>query len=257
MKTSATRCSLWFVCTVLALFLTSKSSAQVPVPSTSTPTVHGGTPMNGKAIVGEIGYAALKGGLYLGDAQHDFGVELAAPTFGNDTLQGWGQSLGVDVRVPFRFMIVNWARANGSFKVGPYFHAGRACYGRRGHRVHHRVPGPAHDLDADIDRNCGQRTVGVGANLGFVTDIALPKLFKIIVGIEQQLGLLHFRNTDLDRSSNNFAGATWVDLGLEAYWRNMFFLTLINAGAQYGSNSLYYRDHALFRQMFGFGLKFG
>jgi hypothetical protein len=76
------------------------------------------------------------------------------------------------------------------------------------------------------------------------------------VGIEQQLGLLNVKNRDADYHRNHFAGATWLDLGLEAYWRNMFFLTIINVGAQYGSNSLYYNDHALFRQMFGFGFKF-
>jgi hypothetical protein len=242
----------------VALVCATKASAQVPVPTTSTPTVHGGTPMGGTALVAEVGYAALRGAFYTGSAQKDFGLELSAPTFGHDTLPGWGQSLGIDVRAPFRFLVARWARANGSFKVGPYFHAGRTCYGGRWRR-YRDVPGPAPGpivYDDDFDRHCGFRSVGLGVNLGFVTDIALPKLFKLIVGIEQQLGLLNVKNRDADLSSNNFAGATWVDLGLEALWRNMFFLTLINAGAQYGSNSLYYRDHALFRQMFGFGFKF-
>jgi hypothetical protein len=227
------------------------------VQTTSTPTVHGGTPMNGTALVAEVGYAALRGAFYTGSARKDFGIELSAPTFGNDSLPGWGQSLGIDLRAPFRFQVVNWARANGAFKIGPYFHAGRLCYGRGWRRRYYDVPGPGPGVVVDdFDRHCGWRAVGVGLNLGFVTDIALPKLFKLIVGIEQQLGLLNGKNRDADVHSNNFAGATWVDLGLEAFWRNMFFLTLINAGAQYGSNSLYYRDHALFRQMFGWGYKF-
>ena len=214
--------------------------------------------MNGTALVAEVGYAALRGAFYTGGAKQDFGIELSAPTFGHDTLPGWGQSLGIDLRAPFRFQIVNWARANGALKVGPYFHAGRTCYGRRGWRRVRNVPGPGPDVIVVDDdyRHCGWRSVGIGANIGFVTDIALPKLFKLIVGIEQQLGMLNVKNRDIDSASTNFAGATWVDLGLEAFWRNMFFLTLINAGAQYGSNSLYYRDHALFRQMFGWGYKF-
>lgn len=256
MKLSSMRLSISLVCASIGLLCTGNVAAQVPVQTTSTPTVHGGTPMNGTALVAEVGYAALRGGFYSGSAQRDYGLELAAPTFGNDTLPGWGQSLGVDMRVPFRILLARWSRANGSFKVGPYFHAGRTCFGRYGRRIREEVPGPGPDIVYDVDANCGVRSVGLGANLGFVTDIALPKLFKIIVGIEQQLGFLNVKNRDADASSNNFAAATWLDLGLEALWRNMFFLTIINAGAQYGSNSLYYRDHALFRQMFGWGYKF-
>ncbi|MFT3924188.1 MAG: hypothetical protein QM778_16760 [Myxococcales bacterium] len=256
MKSSLKRLTLSLACLSLAWMCSAEASAQVPVQTTSTPTVHGGTPMNGTALVGEVGYAALRGGFYTGSAKQDFGLELSAPTFGNDTLPGWGQSLGIDVRAPFRFLLANWARANGSFKIGPYFHAGRACYGRYRHYRDLPGPGPNVVVVDDGGHSCGFRTVGVGLNLGFVTDIALPKLFKIVVGIEQQLGLLNARNRDIDAHSNNFAGATWIDLGLEAFWRNMFFLTIINAGAQYGSNDLYYRNHALFRQMFGFGYKF-
>jgi hypothetical protein len=253
------RFNTWLVCISFVGLFSAQASAQVPVPTTSTPTIHGGTPINGTALVAEVGYAALRGAFYTGSAARDFGLELSAPTFGNDTLPGWGQSLGMDVRAPFRFVVAKWARANGSFKVGPYFHAGKTCYGRYYGRRYRDLPGPGPGVvvvDDDFDRRCGLRSVGLGANLGFVTDIALPKLFKLIIGIEQQLGFLNVKNRDFDYSSNNFAGATWLDIGLEAFWRNMFFLTLINAGAQYGSNSLYYRDHALFRQMFGFGYKF-
>jgi hypothetical protein len=155
-------------------------------------------------------------------------------------LPGWGQSLGMDVRAPFRFLLARWPKANGSFKVGPYLHAGRACF---------------YDGGTDRRTNCGLRSVGLGVDFGFVTDIALPKLFKLIVGIEQQMGLLHVKSRDFDAKDNAFAAATWLDLGLEALWRNMFFTLIINAGAQYDSDKVYYRDHALFRQMVGFGYK--
>jgi hypothetical protein len=216
------------------------ASAQAPIPSSSTPTLHGGTPVNGSAVLGEVGYAALRGSFYTGGADRDFGIELAAPTFGGDTLPGYAQSLGIDVRAPFRFLLSRWPKANGSFKVGPYFGAGRACF----HRGYNGRRG-----------ECDARTVSLGANFGYVTDIALPKIFKLIVGIEQQMGLLHVGVRDGGKD-NAFAAATWLDLGLEALWRNMFFTLIINAGAQYGSNDIYYRDHALFRQMFGFGYKF-
>ena len=118
------------------------ASAQVPVPSTGTPTLHGGTPVNGTALLGEVGYAALRGSFYMGGADRDFGVELAAPTFGNDPLAGWGQSIGMDVRAPFRFLLARWSKANGSFKVGPYLHAGRPCF---------------YDNGRDRRGNCGVR----------------------------------------------------------------------------------------------------
>lgn len=243
------RYTQWLLLTAaIALSFASSASAQVPVPTTSTPTVHGGTPMNGSAVLGEIGYAALRGSFYTGDGKSDFGLELAAPTFGHSHLPGWGQSVGIDARAPFRFLLARWSKANGSFKVGPYFHVGKACWNWddddfRDGRYRNR-------------RGCGARSLGLGAHLGFVTDIALPKLFKLIIGIEQQLGFWNWKHRDADVSSSHFAGATWIDLGLEALWRNMYFTLLFNAGAQYGSDRLYYRDHALFRQMVGFGYKF-
>ncbi len=248
MKKTIERCTIWLALSAaLAFGLVSSASAQVPVPSNSTPTIHGGTPINGSAIHGEIGYAALRAGFYTGGANQDFGIELGAPTFGHNTLPGWGQSVGVDIRAPFRFRLLDSGKVSGSFKVGPYFHAGKGCMWGRGYR------GPNWDRRRG---GCGVRDVGLGVNLGFVTDIALPKLFKLIIGIEQQLGMLNVKNRDADLADTEFAGATWIDLGLEALWRNMFFTLMINAGAQYGSDSLYYRDHALFRQMFGFGYKF-
>jgi hypothetical protein len=138
--------------------------------------------------------------------------------------------------------------------VGPYFHAGRACYHDGWYDID--GPGPARGPGFRYDRSCGRRNLGTGAVLGFVSDIALPKLFKLIVGVEQQFGLLHMRHRDLDATNNEFAGATWVDLGLEALWRDVFFTMIMNMGAQYGSNELYYHHHALFRQMFGVGFKF-
>ncbi len=252
MNKTIERYTTWLAVTAaIALGFSSSASAQVPVPSTSTPTVHGGTPINGSAILGEIGFAALRGSFYTGGSTQDFGIELGMPTFGHDELPGWGQSVGIDARAPFRFLLARWAKANGALKVGPYFHVGKACHwddwdgwdGWNNNNFRGR-------------RGCGTRNIGLGLNLGFVTDIALPKLFKLIVGIEQQLGLLNRKNRDANWAVNDFAGATWVTLGLEALWRKMFFTMLINAGAQYGSNRLYYRDHGLYRHMVGFGYKF-
>jgi hypothetical protein len=213
------------------------ASAQVPVPSANTPTLRGGTPIVGDAVSGEIGYAALRTSLYFGKTgDRDFGVELSAPTFGADALPGYGQRLGLDVRVPLRFRIVQWPKATGSIKVAPFFATGRICPRNYG--------------------GCGLRSVSLGPQIGFVTDIALPKIFKLVVGIEQQMGLLHLGSKDSDRKDNFFAGATWLDLGIEAFWKErVFFTMLINVGAQYGSDSLYYNNHALYRHMLGAGYK--
>ncbi|MFT3921584.1 MAG: hypothetical protein QM778_03520 [Myxococcales bacterium] len=213
--------------------ITRVAEAQVPTPSTSTPTVHGGTPVVGNVVLGEVGYAALKASLYLGGGgNRDVGIEAAIPTFGNDPLPGWGQNVGLDLRAPFRFLVSHWSKANGAFKIGPYFHVGNAC------------------------RDCEARAIGLGVVGGFVTDIALPKLFKIDLGIEQQLGMWNGKGRHASEGDTRFAGATWVVLGLEAFWREAIFFTLVfNVGAQYGSDSFYYRDHALFRQMVGCGYK--
>lgn len=209
--------------------------AQVPVPSADTPTLQGGTPLSGSAVGGQIGYAALRADFFHGGGNWDVNISAGIPTFGDDWLHGYNQSLGLDLRAPFRFRLAQWRIATGSFKVGPLFHVGRACAGRR---------------------DCDTRSIGFGGTIGFVTDIALPKLFKVIVGIEQQFGLLNRRHRPSDSADNFFAGATWLDMGLEAFWRDIFFTLIFNVGAQYGSDELHRYDHALFRQLFGVGYKF-
>lgn len=214
----------------------SSASAQIPIPTNDTPTLYGGKPLSGMAVSGQIGYAALRGGFHFGRGNWDLAIDAGIPTFGaNDWLHGYNQSLGFDLRVPFRFQLVQWPIATSSFKVGPYFHVGRAC-GR--------------------GSDCDLRAVGTGALIGFVTDIALPKLFKVIVGIEQQFGFFNQHNRRNDGDYTAFAGATWFDIGLEAFWRDIFFTLIVNVGAQYGSNNFHRYDHALYRQLFGAGFKF-
>ena len=237
-----TLCGAWLralAVVSLVVSLGSSALAQVPVASAATPSLHGGTPVTGSVVLGEIGYAAVRASLYLGLASDvDVGVELAAPTFGHNALPGWNQDVGLDARVPFRIRLARWARGSGALKAAPLFHVGRGCYwSYRG--------------------SCGARALGTGVVLGFVADVALPKVFKVIAGIEQQLGLHHFKDTDSDARSNRFAAATWLDLGLEALWREKLFFTLImNVGAQYGSDRFHDGDHALFRQLFGVGYRF-
>lgn len=210
------------------------AEAQVPIPTAATPTLQGATPLNGMAAGGQIGYAAMRGNFFLGRGNWDFAIDAGIPTFGNDNLPGYNQSVGFDLRVPFRFKLIESGIMSGSFKVGPQFNVGRGCFGRG---------------------DCNVRNVGTGVTIGFMMDFALPKLFKVIGGIEQQFGLTGWHADNFDR--NFFYGATWFDVGLEAFWRERFFFTLImNMGAQYGSNELYRDDHALFRQLFGFGYKF-
>lgn len=212
------------------------ASAQIPIPTNDTPTLHGGTPLAGMAVGGQIGYAALRGAFYYGQGNWDLAIDAGIPTFGaHDWLHGYNQSLGFDLRVPFRFRLVQWSIATGSLKVGPYFHVGRAC-GR--------------------GDDCDRRAVGTGALIGFVTDIALPKLFKVIAGVEQQFGFVNLHNRNNGNDYSAFAGAFWFDIGLEAFWRDIFFTLIMNVGAQYGSNDFHRNDHALFRQLFGAGFKF-
>lgn len=237
--------------------------AQMPEPNAKTPTLHGGTPLKGSAVGGQVGYAALRADFFHGAGSWDLNVS-AGLTFGERWLHGYNQSLGLDLRVPFRIRLVEWRRGAGSLKLGPLFHVGRGCarhYACRGPGCKvPRCPGPGCDAPRCPGPDCAAcdtRSIGTGVLFGFVADIALPKLFKLIVGVEQQLGLL---NLDYDRSGvdhSYFAGATWVDLGLEAFFRDAIFFTLImNVGAQYGSDSLHYARHALFRHLVGVGYKF-
>jgi hypothetical protein len=211
------------------LGLSSVARAQVPVPTTSTPTIHGGTPIDGAAVHGEIGYAALRAAGYFGlGRDRDIGIEASLPTFGGtgNSLPGWNQNVGIDLRAPFRLKLLDAPKASGALKVGPYFHVGNICSG------------------------CDARSIGLGVLAGFVTDIPLPKIFKLIVGLEQQLGFVNVKADGYD-GDTGFAGATWVDAGLEAFWKDIFFTLLFNVGAQYGEGG----GDALFRQMVGAGYK--
>jgi hypothetical protein len=232
----ATRLALYLIGIVLlGSSWGSRAAAQVPVPTASTPTLQGATPLNGMAAGGQIGYAALRGDFFYGKGKWDLNVSAGIPTFGNDNLPGYNQSLGLDVRVPFRIHLLESGIMSGSIKVGPQFNVGRACYG---------------------NNDCGVRAVGTGVQVGWMMDFALPKIFKIIGGIEQQMGMINWKG-DVGDGNTEFYGATWFDIGLDAFWRESIFFTLImNVGLQYGSNELYRNDRALFRQMFGAGYKF-
>jgi hypothetical protein len=209
-----------------------RASAQVPIPTGRTPTLQGGTPISGAAVGGQIGFAALRADFFYGAGNWDLNVSAGVPTFGGE-LPGYNQGVGFDLRVPFRIRVAEWPKATASIKVGPMFHVGRGWW------------------------NSDTRAVGTGATIGFVTDIALPKLFKVIVGLEQEFGMVNHHYRPSDASNTYFAGATWFDIGLDCFWRESFFFTVIaNVGAQYGSDHLHRDNHALYRQLFGFGYKF-
>jgi hypothetical protein len=236
-KRAASVLSIVVSACLTAVLWSGDASAQVPIPTADTPTLYGGTPLNGMAAGGQIGYAAMRGAFFYGRGNWDVTIDAGIPTFGaNDWLHGYNQSLGLDVRAPFRLRLAQWTKATGSLKVGPYFHVGSAC-GR--------------------GNDCDSRALGTGVLIGFVTDIALPKLFKLIVGMEQQFGLFNRNNRNVNAGDYTvFAGATWFDIGIEAFWRNIFFSVIVNVGAQYGSNNFHRNDHALYRQLFGVGYKF-
>jgi hypothetical protein len=228
----ASRAALRLLSVSLVCAWSALASAQVPIPSASTPTLQGGTPISGAAVGGQIGYAALRADFFYGKGNWDLNVSAGVPTFGGE-LPGYNQDLGFDLRVPFRIRIVEWAKGTGSIKVGPLFHVGR-------HHWHH-----------------DWRAVGTGATIGFVADVALPKLFKVIMGIEQQFGMLNVHHRPSEEDHTFFAGATWFVLGLDAFWRESLFFTVVaNVGAQYGSDRLHRDNHALYRQLFGVGYKF-
>jgi len=217
----------------------SVAEAQMPMPTNATPTIHGGQTMNGMTVIAEVGFPAMRVGLLSGDGGFfDWGVIAAAPTLGDADINGYFQQLGMDIRAPLRFKLLESSKLTGSLRVAPLFH-----FGRKGSGCSPDVCDP---------------NVGMGTTVGFMMDIALPKIFKVVMGLDTRWGMAHFA-----KSVNRFAGATLVQGGLEALWKEKFFFQLVlHIGAQYisGGDTGFGRRggnaNPVFRQLLGFGYKF-
>jgi hypothetical protein len=209
------------------------AEAQMPMPTTATPTVHGGQTMQGLTAIAEVGFPAVRFGILSGDGGFfDWGVIGAAPTLGDADINGYFQQLGMDVRAPLRFRLLESSKVTGSLRVAPLFHFGRKGAGCTPDRC---------------DPN-----VGFGSTIGFMMDIPLPKIFKVVMGVDTRWGMVHFA-----KDFNRFGGATMVQAGIEAFWKDQFFFQLImHIGGQYISGTNGNGGNPVFRQLLGAGYKF-
>ena len=185
------------------------AQAQVPTPTSTTPTVYGGERVTPGSFVigGTTGFPKTSFDLYYGLAEaFDIGGH-AAFTYGR-RIDGDRQGVGFDLHVPFRWTLLNAGIVAGGLRASPYFMIGD-----------------------------GSPSVSVGADVGFMLDIALPKLFKIIVGPDIRTGF-----ATIGRGAGRitgYDGGTWANVGIETLLFNKFHAGIIfHGGGNWGSGGL-------------------
>ncbi len=178
-----------------------------PVPTGTTPTLYGGECLDpGTMVIGATaGYPKTSFNLYWGIGKNfDFGLQTGF-TY-NAGLGGNRQWIGLDVHLPLRWTLFRKARVAGGLRVSPYFMIGD-----------------------------GRPSVSCGADVGFLIDIALPKIFKIIVGPEVRSGFATLGGTDIA----GYDGGAWVNFGIETLLAKRFFLgVVLHGGALWGTGGL-------------------
>ncbi|MBW2464797.1 MAG: hypothetical protein JRH11_24320, partial [Deltaproteobacteria bacterium] len=143
------------------------ASAQMPLPTTETPTLFGAQSVDdGDFIIGlATGYPTTSFAMFFGlHESFDLGV-LLGMNYGDSSLGGKRQRFGLDVHVPFRWTIATFAKVALGLRLSPYFMIGDG--------------NPAYSFGTDV---------------AFLVDIPLPKLFKIIVGPELRTGFASVGN---------------------------------------------------------------
>ena len=193
---------------VSAIFMAAKMSmAQIPVPTGSTPTLNGGERLNpGFTVLGlSAGYPKTSIDVYFGLAtKFDLGIK-AAVTY-NHGIGGNRQGPGFDLHVPLRWTFVQKEKLAGGLRFSPYFMIGKW--------------GPS---------------VSFGADVAFLIDIALPKVFKIIVGPELRTGIASWTSYDI----SGYDGGLWANVGMETFLARRFFLgVMLQGGGLWGTGGL-------------------
>jgi hypothetical protein len=194
--------------------------AQTPRPTGRTPTLYGGERINpGSMVMGfTTGYPKTSFDLYWGVSQK-FDVGLQTGFTYNVRLGGNRQWLGLDVHVPLRWTLLQRAKVAGGLRVAPYFMIGD-----------------------------GSPSISFGADVAFLIDIALPKVFKIIVGPELRTGFATLVGTGIV----GYDGGVWANLGLETFLARKFFLGIVfNGGGVWGTGGLW--GEGVFRANIFFG----
>ncbi|MCP4197012.1 MAG: hypothetical protein GY762_07655 [Proteobacteria bacterium] len=205
MKFRKVHCML-FVLAIIIGATAVQAGMPMPMPDVNTPTLKGAQTLSpGTIIIGATsGYPSTAFDAYFGMTPvFDLGV-TAGLTYGG-RISGLQQGVGLDVHVPLRFTLFHAGIVAGGLKVAPYFMVGR-----------------------------GWPSVSVGGDVGFLIDIAVPKIFKVIVGPEIRTGFTkdNANSNAADRASYN--GAVWLDMGLETILVDKWYLgSMFKVGGQW------------------------
>jgi hypothetical protein len=197
--------SILFVLAITVCATAAQAGMPMPMADANTPTLKGGQVLTpGTIAIGATtGYPSTAFDAYFGlTPVFDLGV-TAGLTYGHK-ISGIRQRVGLDLHVPLRFTLFHKGIVAGGLKVAPYFMIGE-----------------------------GSPSISVGGDVGFLIDIAVPKIFKVIVGPEIRTGFASFgANSD----NQIYDGALWLDMGLETILAEKWCLGLMfKAGGQWAA----------------------
>jgi len=197
------------VATALVAAAPSSARAAPPRPTSATPTLFGAQRLDpGTAALGmTTGYPKTGTNLHVGLLERFDIAFLIGVTYG-DELDGNRQNLGADFHVPLRWTPYEEKRLAFGIRIAPYFMIGES--------------GPA---------------FSIGGDLAFLFDIALPKVFKLILGPELRTGFAT-REIGNDRRTG-YDGRLVMQIGLETLVaREWAFGFIFRGGAQWGTGGL-------------------
>lgn len=182
------------------------AEAQMPLPRPNTPTLFGAQRLDpGDFVLGfSTGYPKTSFNLFFGlHEAFDLGL-LVGITYGDGSLGGNRQRLGMDVHVPLRWTMATRGKVALGLRISPYFMIGES-----------------------------RPSISFGGDLAFLIDIPLPKLFKIIVGPEVRTGF----NTN-SNGRDIYDGGAWANIGIETNFLQIFYAGVIfQGGGFWGAGS--------------------
>ncbi len=240
MKFRKVHCML-FVLAIVFGTTAVQAGVPMPMPDVNTPTLKGAQTLSpGSIIIGATtGYPSTAFDVYFGMTPvFDLGV-TAGLTYGDGywwgvtnwnrgrTISGLRQGVGLDLHVPLRFTLFHAGIVAGGLKVAPYLMIGQ-----------------------------GSPSISIGGDVGFLIDIAVPKIFKVIVGPEMRTGFASVGDSDWVGGRWTFYdGAIWLNMGLETILVEKWYLGLMfKAGGQWAEGDVSGGD-GIFNALLYFGYK--
>ncbi len=221
-----------------------QAGVPMPMPNVETPTLKGAQSFApGTIVIGATtGYPSTAFDVYFGISPvFDLGITLGL-TYGDGnwgnwnnanwnnrgyTISGIRQGVGLDLHVPLRFTLFHKGIVAGGLKVAPYFMIGD-----------------------------GSPSVSLGGDVGFLIDIAVPKIFKVIVGPEIRTGFASMGDKDWAGGRWTFYdGGVWLNAGLETILVDKWYLGLMFRGGGKWAAGDYSGGDGLFNALIYFGYR--